>query len=286
MFSLGMAASRVFSIAFWSARFAAGSGPPSRAATMIARTSFEKSWPRLASVAPFFRLIDAHLLCPDKARLPDCVQEHLVHPRIVGQFGVESSDDQAFLPEEHGLTVELAEHFDVVSDLLHARRADEDASQRPLVAGELEVGLEARNLAPVGVALDAHVQQAEVVTAEDDQSGTGPKNRPSEAPDRVFDPVQAPELSDRCRLATGDNEPIQILQLFGLAHLDDLSAEPSQHRRVLAKVPLDSQDADPRLRHYQPRVSSSSSGGSVAVERPVIASPRPCETRASTSASW
>ncbi len=29
---------------------------------MIARTSFEKSWPRLASAAPFFRLIVAHLL--------------------------------------------------------------------------------------------------------------------------------------------------------------------------------------------------------------------------------
>ncbi len=28
---------------------------------MIARASFEKSWPRFASVAPFFRLIDAHL---------------------------------------------------------------------------------------------------------------------------------------------------------------------------------------------------------------------------------
>jgi hypothetical protein len=28
---------------------------------MIARASFEKSCPRLASVAPFFRLIDDHL---------------------------------------------------------------------------------------------------------------------------------------------------------------------------------------------------------------------------------
>jgi hypothetical protein len=36
---------------------------------------------------------------------------------------------------------------------------------------------------------------------------------------------------------------------------------------------------------YQPRVSSRSSGASAAAERPLIASPRPCETRASTSAS-
>jgi hypothetical protein len=44
---------RAFSIAFWSARLAAGSGPPSRAATMIARESFEKSTPRFLSAAPF-----------------------------------------------------------------------------------------------------------------------------------------------------------------------------------------------------------------------------------------
>ena len=36
---------------------------------------------------------------------------------------------------------------------------------------------------------------------------------------------------------------------------------------------------------YQPRVSSKSSGASAAADRPLIASPRPCETRASTAAS-
>ena len=39
-----------------------GSGPPSFAATMIARESFEKSWPRFASAAPFLCLIEHHLL--------------------------------------------------------------------------------------------------------------------------------------------------------------------------------------------------------------------------------
>ena len=65
MLSFGIDAARAFSIAFWSARFEAGSGPPSFAATISARVSFVKSCPRLASAAPFLCLIDDHLLCPD-----------------------------------------------------------------------------------------------------------------------------------------------------------------------------------------------------------------------------
>ena len=40
-------------------------GPPSLAATMMARESFEKSWPRFLSVAPFLCLMEAHLEWPD-----------------------------------------------------------------------------------------------------------------------------------------------------------------------------------------------------------------------------
>src|SRR5580765_1124232 len=109
MLSFGMEYERAFSIAFCSARFPDGSPPPSRAATMIARVSFEKSLPRFASAAPFLCLIDDHLLCPDihpRSRrrqsrhlrsfvelrrvyargLPHLVQEELVDPRVVGQL--------------------------------------------------------------------------------------------------------------------------------------------------------------------------------------------------------
>src|SRR5437763_14892586 len=64
MFSLGMRASLAFWIALASAELPAGSPPPSRAATWIARASLVKRLPRLASVAPFLRLICAHLECP------------------------------------------------------------------------------------------------------------------------------------------------------------------------------------------------------------------------------
>ena len=42
MLSFGIEAARAFSIAFWSERFAAGSGPPSFAATMIARVELRE----------------------------------------------------------------------------------------------------------------------------------------------------------------------------------------------------------------------------------------------------
>src|ERR671914_793011 len=51
--------------------FESGSGSPWRAAIVISLASLVKSWPRFASVAPFWRLMVDHLECPDKAPL-DC----------------------------------------------------------------------------------------------------------------------------------------------------------------------------------------------------------------------
>src|SRR5918996_1282603 len=105
MLSFGIETLRAFSIAFWSARLAAGSPPPSFAATMIARESFEKSLPRFASAAPFLCLIDDHLLCPDTRLLPHHLQEPLVHARVAGQLRMEGRDEKASLAQEHRLPV-------------------------------------------------------------------------------------------------------------------------------------------------------------------------------------
>src|SRR6516162_10939670 len=101
MLSFGIEYERAFSIAFWSARLLAGSPPPSFAATMIARDSFEKSLPRFASAAPFLCLIDDHLLCPDKAILLHGLEEQLVQPRVRGQLGVERGHEVPALAREH-----------------------------------------------------------------------------------------------------------------------------------------------------------------------------------------
>src|SRR3954452_16661633 len=111
MLSFGIEYDFAFSIAFASARFAPGSGPPSFAATMIARESFEKSLPRLASAAPFLCLIDDHLLCPDTLLLPYGFQEALVDAGVVGELGVEGRNEDAPLAREHRPALVLDQHL-------------------------------------------------------------------------------------------------------------------------------------------------------------------------------
>src|SRR5205823_12733574 len=106
MFSFGIEYERAFSIAFWSARFAAGSPAPSRAATMRARASFEKSLPRFASAAPFLCLIELHLLCPDMPLLPLELEKARVHASGVGQLRMERGHERPPLTQQHRPTLE------------------------------------------------------------------------------------------------------------------------------------------------------------------------------------
>src|SRR6476469_2263906 len=250
MLSFGIDAAFAFSIAFWSARLPAGSGPPSRAATMIARVSLEKSLPRFASAAPFLCLIDDHLLCPDMALLPHDVQEPLVDASIVGQLRVEGGDKEPPLARQHRVAVDLGEHLDVRPRLLEPRRADEDSAQRLVAVPDVEVGFEALDLAAERVAPRAVVTEGEVVAVEDDHPGTRSQDRAAELAHRLVETVETHQPADGGRLAAGDDQPVKPVELCGEPHLDRLGTEPPQHGRVLSEVPLHSEDADPeRLLH-------------------------------------
>src|SRR5580765_3746307 len=151
MLSFGMEYERAFSIAFCSARLPPGSGPPSFAATMIARDSFEKSLPRLASAAPFLCLIEDHLLCPDTHRLPHLVEEQFVDTRIFGQFRMERRNEETAVPQEDGLPVELGEDFDAGTVVAYPRSADEDAAKGPVLVRQAQIGFKTGHLTAVGV---------------------------------------------------------------------------------------------------------------------------------------
>src|SRR4051794_30583498 len=121
---------------------------------MIARVSLEKSLPRFASAAPFLCLIEDHLLCPDKACLPE---KEFVKSGVVGELGMKRGDEEPPLPSEHGMTVDLGEHLDVRPDLLDPRGTDEHRAERRRVAREVDVGLERGDLAPECVAAHREV---------------------------------------------------------------------------------------------------------------------------------
>src|SRR4029077_17089119 len=100
MLSFGIEYDLAFSIAFASARLFSGSPPPSLAATMIDRASFEKSFPRFAAAAPFLGFVRDHLLCPDKTRRLGDFEEQLMQPRVVGQLRVERGNEEPPLARE------------------------------------------------------------------------------------------------------------------------------------------------------------------------------------------
>jgi hypothetical protein len=66
-----MFAPRALSTARRSRGLELGSPPPIRAAVTISRISLVKTLPRLASAAPFFRLIVDHLEWPDIRNSPE-----------------------------------------------------------------------------------------------------------------------------------------------------------------------------------------------------------------------
>src|SRR4030067_979956 len=65
MLSLGIFSALAARTAARSLGLALISPPPKRAATIISLMTLVKSFPRLASAAPFFRLIVLHFECPD-----------------------------------------------------------------------------------------------------------------------------------------------------------------------------------------------------------------------------
>src|SRR3954465_14735055 len=186
MLSFGMENERAFSTAFCSARLPATSGPPSFAATMIARESLEKSLPRLTSAAPFLCLIVDHLLCPDMGLLSNEMQEPLVHARVTRQLGMERGDKDTSVAREDAVAFVLGQHLDAGPGLLDPRRADEDAADGRVLSGHVQVGLEAAHLAAERVGADDDVRETEErlaglrvdrVAGDENHPRAGPEDR-------------------------------------------------------------------------------------------------------------
>ncbi len=132
-----------------------------------------------------------------------------MHARVAGQLGMEGRDQEASLPQEHGDAVVAREHLDVAAGIGDARCADEHSPHRLCVVAEVEIGLEAGELAAIAVALHVDVHEPEMRTVEQDHPRAGAEDRRGEAPDRLLEPVEPHQAGDRRRLPARDHEPVE-----------------------------------------------------------------------------
>src|ERR687887_486478 len=92
--------------------------------------------------------------------------------------------------------------------------------------------------------LAVQLDGVEVVSVEHDHPGAGSEDRTCELAHGLVEPVKAHQPHERRRFAAGNHQPVEPVQLLWLADFDHIRPEPPQHRRVLAKVALQGQDAD------------------------------------------
>jgi hypothetical protein len=136
------------------------------------------------------------------------------------------------------VAVDLGEHLDPRPRILEPRRPDEDGAQRFFAVSDVEVRFEAPHLATERIAPRPVVADAEMVAVEDDHARAGAEDRAAEPAHSLVEAVEPHQARDCGRLAAGDDQPVETLELPGEPHLDRLGAEPSQHGRVLPEVPL------------------------------------------------
>jgi hypothetical protein len=123
-------------------------------------------------------------------------------------------------------------------------RPNEDAAEGRLLPVELDVVLEAGDLTAVRVPFDLEVHELEMPAVEQDHSRAGPEERAGEGRERLLEAVDPHETAHRGRLAAGNDEAVEPVELLRLADLDDVGSEPAEHGGVLAEVALNCQDAD------------------------------------------
>jgi hypothetical protein len=138
---------------------------------------------------------------------------------------MERREEQASLSHEHRLAVELSEHIDVCTRVADSRRPDEHPVHRSFLPRELDVGLEAPHLAAVRIAIDHEIGQPEMLAVEHDHPRAGAEDRFPVLADRFIEAIDPRQAHDRGRLAAGDHETVEAVELLREPYFDDFRAE-------------------------------------------------------------
>src|SRR5205085_6134088 len=120
------------------------------------------------------------------------LDEPAVQAPVVRQLRVERHREDLALTHGDRMTVDLGQNLDLVTCVVHPGRSNEDSSQRAAESGQLQVRLEASELAAEGVAACVDVQQSEVPAIEHDHARAGAQDglsAPHEAAQRLAEPL-------------------------------------------------------------------------------------------------
>ena len=181
------------------------------------------------------------------------------------QLGMERGGHHAILAHEHRIAPVAGEHLHVRPRRLDSGSPDEHAvKRRPVEPGDIEVGLEAVELAAVAVALHGDVEGAEVplvgspvvdLLGEQDQPGTRAEHRQTigdARADLVEQAARREQIRHRRALATRHDEPVDAEQIPRLADVARRDVELSEPAPVGGEGPLQCEYADQHLAHRAP----------------------------------
>src|SRR5215207_354328 len=241
---------------------------------------------------------------------PDLRQEVLVESQVAVDLGVEARADQvALLHRDDTAVGDRGERACRRTDRLHHRSADEDrVNGLASELGDLDVGLERLVLRPERVPPHDDVEPAERPLArnrveervgEHDQPGAGAVHRQAVLDarlQRLREAERPGELVHHGRLAAGDHEAVDLLEVLGTAHERHARAQDPEDPGVLTEVALQREDAHPRTgcalgalrlvaKGHQPRSASRCGAARSPTLMPTIASPSPRDTSAITAGS-
>ena len=178
----------------------------------------------------------------------------------------------ASLPNDDRVGVFGSEDIDAVADVDDLGSANEDHFKRRLAQGgvlgiagvggsdELAFADGAVDLASVGVAADADVEHAEpalgrVLDFGGKQNGSGAGAEGGTGEGEVLELVEAgiaEEFEERAGFASGDDEAVDLVKLFGLADEQDLAAEFFETAAVGIEISLKREDTDSHFAFLAP----------------------------------
>jgi len=215
--------------------------------------------------------------------------------QVAAQLGVEGERHRLPLEQADRPAVAAGDHLGAAR-VLDEGRADEDAGERFVtIADQLDLALEALQLAAVGVAADDDVHRTKAALAgdpvgdavsEDDHPRAGAERRQSAEHGVARGVEEAHPLHQhrhRRRLTARDDQPVEPLQVFLQPHQACARAQLFEGSNVFEEGPLEGHDPNERGHGYQPREASSSSVARVGISMPTIGSPRSSLTSAMTS---